>query len=713
MENYEQRLQELEKRIYNMEVRQAKMQMKLEGKNEAVYDIRPVIKPVFTPEVKPEVNYQTKKEHNPSLEAELEPITYYAPTANKKKLSEDIIGKYLIGGLASILIFIAAISLIGLIWIMLSPGARVSIIGIIGLMLAGLGFYLSNKKNNYISSTILGTGAGLIYISIAFAYFSLGLMNSGITILIILIWAIFLIIMSKIIDMFYTSIIAYIGAYLTIILALRDMEKSFELLFIILFALIIFAAMFVVNKEDNKKVKLVTILGLVSFYTISTYTYLDGLTIYNGAKFMKLGVLLPISTLVITYLLSNLIYKIYKNSKQIYVQGIVGVLTTIVTILYLEVYNTNLSDFMFEEFLLIILLLQLIIILSFYNNIREIAIYFYISVIGLTIMYLFDKNIDFFGGIVFVVIFLILLEQLFKLKTHEVFIGVLLIIDTFLCLNANSSIIFVVTQCLQIASILYILFYKHHKQEYKKINFIKTSVMMIVLINIYSILYNINSIYKLEKPDLFLTISYIIATIVIIGSILIGFYKDWQEESFELFANNYHLEDDKNISKLLHIIIIIIYAIGMINVHNVKSNLARFIILIVTMVMALIQSYILLDKNKSNESKNYIGIWIGIKYLFFTWNTLLAYRYLRIHTMVYSLTGLVLAFIAIYIGFKIKVKSLRIFGLILTITMVLKFILIDLTWYNSLMRVFSFVIAGLLCFGISILYNKISIEKND
>ncbi|MBC7959974.1 MAG: hypothetical protein H7X94_08915, partial [Vallitaleaceae bacterium] len=57
--------------------------------------------------------------------------------------------------------------------------------------------------------------------------------------------------------------------------------------------------------------------------------------------------------------------------------------------------------------------------------------------------------------------------------------------------------------------------------------------------------------------------------------------------------------------------------------------------------------------------------------------------------------------------------SLRLYGLILTIIMVVKFILVDLSQENSITRVLALMFGGLICFGISVMYNKLNkiIEK--
>ena len=65
------------------------------------------------------------------------------------------------------------------------------------------------------------------------------------------------------------------------------------------------------------------------------------------------------------------------------------------------------------------------------------------------------------------------------------------------------------------------------------------------------------------------------------------------------------------------------------------------------------------------------------------------------------------AVLCIAIGFKnsLLTKGLRIFGLMTTLVFVVKFIIFDISFDSSVMKAISFLISGILCFGISAIYN--------
>ena len=112
---------------------------------------------------------------------------------------------------------------------------------------------------------------------------------------------------------------------------------------------------------------------------------------------------------------------------------------------------------------------------------------------------------------------------------------------------------------------------------------------------------------------------------------------------------------------------------------------------------------------------NRFGAYIGIKY---TVLLLLILNSLNATNYIFSISCLIISVISIICGFMLQNKSIRLYGLILSMISIAKLILIDITYDNTLMRAVSFLICGLLCFGISLIYNYIdkkqnTIEKNE
>lgn len=98
------------------------------------------------------------------------------------------------------------------------------------------------------------------------------------------------------------------------------------------------------------------------------------------------------------------------------------------------------------------------------------------------------------------------------------------------------------------------------------------------------------------------------------------------------------------------------------------------------------------------------GAYIGLKF------TLLLYVILgsfKAPNVVISTGSLLFAILCIAVGFRLRYKPLRIYGLVLSILSTMKLILVDLAYGNAGELALGFFICGILCFGISMIYHVI------
>ena len=63
------------------------------------------------------------------------------------------------------------------------------------------------------------------------------------------------------------------------------------------------------------------------------------------------------------------------------------------------------------------------------------------------------------------------------------------------------------------------------------------------------------------------------------------------------------------------------------------------------------------------------------------------------------------ALVCAAIGFKMRIGGLRLYGLILTLTCVVKLVVVDSMHLGSPERALAYIVGGLICFAISALYN--------
>ena len=76
-------------------------------------------------------------------------------------------------------------------------------------------------------------------------------------------------------------------------------------------------------------------------------------------------------------------------------------------------------------------------------------------------------------------------------------------------------------------------------------------------------------------------------------------------------------------------------------------------------------------------------------------------------SFVISVCMIAFAVLCIALGFKnsLLTKELRVFGLITTLIFVVKFIVFDISFDSSVLKALSYLLSGILCFGISAIYN--------
>ena len=169
--------------------------------------------------------------------------------------------------------------------------------------------------------------------------------------------------------------------------------------------------------------------------------------------------------------------------------------------------------------------------------------------------------------------------------------------------------------------------------------------------------------------------------------------------------------DDKGISNKsvllgLDVINAIGILVGLYNIIEIDGALPQGINIAFTTALACIN--IRRHFAGSSGEKLYAGIKFGIILLF----SLIAYDAAG---YIISVATLAFAILCIFIGFNknFGAKELRIYGLVLSMICVVKFIMIDITYENTIGRAISFLISGILCFAISALYNHFEKQGQD
>jgi hypothetical protein len=156
-------------------------------------------------------------------------------------------------------------------------------------------------------------------------------------------------------------------------------------------------------------------------------------------------------------------------------------------------------------------------------------------------------------------------------------------------------------------------------------------------------------------------------------------------------------EDDKAFRIVTYVINALLMLFSLLVVTEVADDLVHFFAVLGAIGLFCINSANILKKRSAG-----LSIYLGAKFTVLVMVILSSYHAAN---YVLSISAFILAIIFIVIGFSLDIKSLRIYGLVVSLVCVVKLVMIDLTYDNTIGRAVSFFISGVLCFVISALYS--------
>lgn len=655
-------------------------------------------------------NQRTAGSRSSTQRQSLNQRTNSSPQVNNKKDKEALIGKYIIGVLAAVLIFVGAISFIGLVWNRMTPGIKISLLAVSGIVLSAFGFWFLRTRRNPITSIILGTGAGLLFITILSANLAFHMIGNNLSIILAGFWAVLFMISTRYTKLFFTSVIAYIGSYITLILGLLLIKGDRDLLLLILFTTVITAVMFYTTfKGKNFEIIISIMMSFGSYSTILVRCYADG--IFGNSPLLK-GYLLQIAIVIILYILLNFLYKVRINTDLVLIYFVVSIVTTILTVfvmMYLNVIYLDISIRYIYLLFFAVNLVQFILNYILHKWIEKWLTIYYSIILTITALLI---NIELIGeptGIVLIGLLLLACGKIFKREEQTLLIGAIVVVDSFFLLRfPTNNPICAVLGLIQLALMGYLLWSCVSLKRYVQLHLLKLFAVPVVIFSCFGIPSNIVRLFVSSSRNTYLDniTGYLLLIIAVIALIKIDYFKSWKNEQFKLFGVNESLENDTTLDIVLYTLTTGLYLYGLWGVTSSDKVMIQLIFTLAVVAVALLQTRIFLQGKLRNNTVT--GIWIVLKYLILTWTILGSFLDLGFISVVYSITGLVVAIVSITVGFKLKVKSIRLYGLILTIIMVAKFILVDLIQENSITKVLALILGGGLCFFISYIYNKLS-----
>ena len=128
------------------------------------------------------------------------------------------------------------------------------------------------------------------------------------------------------------------------------------------------------------------------------------------------------------------------------------------------------------------------------------------------------------------------------------------------------------------------------------------------------------------------------------------------------------------------------------------------------LIITVIGIFFVNAKNILDKRNNLFGgMYVGFK---FTFLMIVLMESFDAISYVISIACFVFAILSIVIGFVAKYKSLRVYGLVLSLISTFKLVMFDISYDNTLGHSISFFVSGILCFVICLIYNLIDNKIN-
>ncbi len=790
------------------------------------------------------------------------------------KHRESLIGKYLVGALASLLVLIGAISFIAIIWSRITPQLRVTIIGLSGLTIAAAGLKMTLKKRNPIASILLGTGSGLVYIAILSANLIFHLITLELSVCLCGIWTILLILSYRYTQLLFTVLLAYLGSWTTLLFELKHISSESGSVLLFIYVCAISATIIRTLHESKSAHRLLSLaLSAISYLTLVLFCQT-----VMPVVFFKMEIGAVIALLV----LKNMAYRLaddhFENKPLVLSSlgfSLASTLSLIALLSNTMKYAFDLSSLTALALFFAIQLLQFLANFKYFNkHLEDYQCIYYMLWLYLFALLICGELLYFQLGATAIALLLLLRKYLIKkqvplapffgmcffdlfmsLRTSDplilVFLSLNLILAFYIARDSyktkhelrtkNTMLSLLMFSCfpigrelgnnllesifnpsfdLELISIMFLLSLSllalYHIRYFdtdaesgrqrplrRYIGWIIAAVLTYLIgIPVYYftggdiprqitlLLMLLISLHQtrlmLHSPDssgivgetiwlvvrygmlpwyglwgLFFGLSHFVLIYAHTRTLRKGFYifllknisfvvliasclssghtiAEWTRMSelspdasliirhalglvalLIVYRTDFlsgEIEPTKPKYERLVLFMrrytaiypcaMLLYFVGLDSLVEADTMAIKFLLTLTTFLVAGFQTYFIFSEKIRISYP--LGIWTVLKYLIFTWTVMRAFLELPIESVLYSVSGLILAVLAIYLGFKRSVPVIRQFGLGITILMVAKFILVDLNGENSITRVVAFVAGGILCFIVSVIYNRLS-----
>lgn len=598
---------------------------------------------------------------------------------NKPQVSmESKIGKNVMGILASVLIFISILIFGGMVYSQLGEVAKSVVLIVLSLALAATGLIKMKRNDSYfvLFSSMAACGICALYITFMLMHFVFDILPLGGLTIAMFIWTGAVVGLSVAKDKMFSYICLAGIIITTIVCAINWDNAGWGLIYYAVSSIILYVLG--KNKDYNRNIFYflqIPIMGMI----------------LTGIYYESIVAIICITVFVVGCLIAqNFMYQIEGKNLS------VNIPVTIVSMLFVVISMIHMSftlGYSLIKYPYIVLIVLIAIVYGFKyakNNLAAFlsAYYFAVAMVAI-VMY---DNIWIFA-IAMLVLGAVFANNHFRYVSYGfTAIGILLCSQQVLFENFGDGYI----PMIFISAIIIICAAIYNHLRYSKIDkYIITGLTAFLIINAH-----INDLYGVVVEFLLLAV--------------LSLYMNINYYRFNRITKE--KEEGSVIAGYVVNAFVMLFSLNLIWFSDEickRGDQIDGINLILTILAVLFTIAIFVINNKNlfgtKISEKAVGTYLDIKF------TILIFSVLHLFApaaFIVSVVGLIIAIGSIVLGFKVKIKAFRLYGLILTLICVAKLILFDIEYESILLKPLGFFVAGVLCFVISWIYSRLE-KKNE
>ncbi len=647
----------------------------------------------------------------------------------KSSLTEEVVGKNVMAIAASGLIFISLI-LFAIVFVpALGTAAKVFMMFAISFAFLIAGVYMLEKKGRSEKSgffeAVSGCGMGAIFVSLFISNIHFKVMNDLMLYIFLFIWAVVALFLSKRYESRMYSTIGQIGITISIVFGCLLFTQSGEFIdfnskFIILL-IYFFIGSFVYLYFDIKTGRgyfLCNVFHIINLVIliVTLYTIMSENSAYLMRDFRVLSVSMSEEVFYISLVLLAVdaafmlicCFIGWDKEENLTRKHSCGLAYTIILLVIIRGFAIQLTMFsdsgdIIENTLVgvlySVLAAAVMVVLEYrlkndHSQWMKLPYWLWTLFLGYTLCYGLDVIPGAFHtvGIVLAVAAFIIYGFIADNEAYRVMGYVSYVVYLF----AHFGKYYVLDTVLSLVIILgafYIMFTKE-SYEMRKKTILYLLLLFCIIVKFCEILFyaKLDAVIKGFGDLMFLL--FVPLAAVNTAATLTSFRKDWMTKDEEPFFKD-----------LLMVLNAILIFAGMALLYAYESRIIWVIAVLILIAICCINV-----KRTDFFFHDYKYVYAGIKF------TILIYVILDSASAAQaaiSIACFLLAIVCIALGFYKKYSNLRMYGLVLSMVCIVKLVMFDIAYDNTLGHAISFFISGLLCFVISAIYNYVGKRMND